>query len=98
MYDDENENAESLQEGEDIINIDTQNQEQRKLYNDVNDVNRQLQIINHINVYSTEEPGKLVTVVFVIQNMFAMIEIQYNIHDKHPTKIRVFQRLTSDIF
>ena len=64
----------------------------------MNDVNRQLQIINHINVYSCEEPEKLVGIVFVIQNMFAMIEIQYNIHDKHPTKIRIFPRLTSDIF
>lgn len=34
MYEDENESA-NLEEGDDIINIDTQNEEQRKLYNDV---------------------------------------------------------------
>ena len=69
-----------------------------KLYNNVNDVNRQLQVINHIKIYSTENPEKLVTVIFVIQNMIAMVEIQYNIHDKHPTKISIFPRLTTNIF
>ena len=40
----------------------------------------------------------MVALVFIIQNIFAKIEIWYSIHDRQPTSIRVFPRLSSDIF
>ena len=40
----------------------------------------------------------MVALVFIIQNIFAKIEIEYSILDRQPTSIRVFPRLSSDIF
>ena len=57
----------------------------RVMYNDSNHVNRQIQHINHIQINNEE-------IIFIIQNMLAMVEIHYNQMNNEILKIRLFQR------
>lgn len=69
---------------EDLEIVDTF--KQRDLYQENQECNRQVQIINHIKVDGPDDGY----VCFIIQNMFAMVEIQYCIMREHATSIRVF--------
>jgi len=80
------------------MDIDTNSEEIRMLYKDDNNVNRQLQEINHFKIYSDPDPKdkdseRTVTMlVFIIQNMVASLEIQYDVTEKKVTKLSVFPR------
>ena len=74
---------------EDLEIVDTD--KKRSMYNDINDVNRQVQLINHIMLDDRK-------ITFIVQNMFAIVEIAYSVNKEDVSSIRMFSRQSSDIF
>ena len=75
------------------MDIDTNNPNVKFLYDNNDDVNRQIQEINHIKIYSQpkdsgddsndEQPEPALTqVVFLIQNMYSAVEIIFDMTKK----------------